>query len=184
MATKGYTWNVSRWMERLGFNRQELPEFAFGVQPVVILGDHSQLVSPLLAARTIVGGQRTSAALNSVAFTIQSNAPGGTFIEEVKIASGSIETWTWEFNETPIPLTNVVTLDIQNMTDDEHNIVARVGDTTVAPGSDVPITQERAVSLTGIYIRPGREFMVRSANFNVLGRFAAVTRDVPAIIPS
>lgn len=48
--------NLASWVRRLGFKRTDAPPALFALQPVVLSGDYSHLVSPAREARAIHGG--------------------------------------------------------------------------------------------------------------------------------
>ncbi len=184
MPSKGYLLSVRHWIDRLGLNREDAPPIAYGIQPVMIVSNAADLVSPLLAPFAIVGGERTAALVNSTVFAIQSLAPGGTFVDQLTASSNAIEQYEWRLDETPRTLTSVISPLVENMGPDPVRIVARIGDTITAHSPLQPILEARQVQLGGFYIRPGTEFSIRIIVQNQLASFSAIVRDVPTVIPS
>lgn len=67
--------NFGRWLERLGFKRLEQPTILQTVQPVAIVADHSQLVSPALDPSGCVGGTSPSSLVEFSAFQFFGPSP-------------------------------------------------------------------------------------------------------------
>ena len=67
--------NFSRWLERCGFKLQEQPVFHQSVQPVAIVADQSQLVSPSLDPCGVIGGEQAAVIGESSAFLFVSSVP-------------------------------------------------------------------------------------------------------------
>jgi hypothetical protein len=67
--------NFGRWLERLGFKLQAQPEFHQTVQPVALIADYSQLVSPALDACGLVGGTHPGAGGEESTFLFVSSVP-------------------------------------------------------------------------------------------------------------
>jgi len=56
--------NFSRWIQRLGFTTNVQPEYTYGVQPISVARDETDLVSPAVGSRASAGAFRIAAAGN------------------------------------------------------------------------------------------------------------------------
>lgn len=77
--------SFQRWLERCGFKLTEQPVFHQSVQPVAVVADHSQLVSPSLDPCGIVGGEQAAVVGESSAFLFVSSVP--VWVEPVVAAN-------------------------------------------------------------------------------------------------
>lgn len=191
MPSRGYLWNLTEWMERLGFNRDDSPNIAWGVQPTISLGDASALTSPILPplawfGDTVFGGLPGE----NFTFVVRSLAPGGSFVRELAFSSNATADFAFEFNTTPVALNNEVVLTGRNMGPEPVTAVVRAGSQTgnLLTSDDVPIFRTTAsVTLTlrdAIYLPPGTELILQFSQSDVTTRASALVQDVPAMIPA
>jgi len=115
MPSHGYLWNLTEWLTRLGFNRTDLPEIAYSVQPVQVVGDASALTSPLLPPLAWLGSNHIPVAGQLSSLAIRSLAPGGTFVRALRSTSPFTVTYVWQVNVAPVALTTTTVLTAFNM---------------------------------------------------------------------
>jgi len=187
MPTRGYLWNLSEWMERFGFNRDDAPDIAWGVQPTISLGDASALTTPILPPLAWFGSTRLFTP-RVFAFTIRSIAPGGTFIRDISVSPNSSVDFTWDFSATPAVLSDEEILTARNMGPDPVSAVVRMGTQTPSTQNDIPVgrapTGLPLRLIDEIYLPPGIELLMKATLVNITVRAAALVQDVPAMIPS
>lgn len=189
MASTGYLLSLRHWIDRLGLNRDDTPPLAYGIQPVMIVSDASEMVTPLLPAMAMCGGQATAAVATHGSFSIQSRAPGGTWVHHLYVSSTAAATFGYEINATPTVMSTTLSPILQQMGPTDVNAVVRIGDVaapanvlhptirTPGNGSFVRRTPEM------IYIPPGSEFIVIMETTAGDVVFSAQIADVPSIIP-
>jgi len=185
MPSRGYLWNLNHWVQRLGFNRTEVPEIAYSVQPVTILGDASALSSPLLPPLGMAGGNFTSGVGLFAVFAYQTGAPGGAFIRHSVVGGSNAQTWIYQINPTATDLATSTVLPITDMGPDPVQGQCRFGTLAAILGAD-NFTENAKFTVTTdfFYLRPGHELLVQSVDANEIIFGAIIVQDVPASIPA
>jgi len=180
-------WNFSEWMNRLGLLRQAQPELIYGVQPVVVMGDQSALVSPVLPPMAWAGGRRSGIAAVFSCLSLTSVAAGGTFIRTLMVG-GANKIMRFQLTNAPAAKANLVALAAFDMAPDPVVSVPLLGTLAAQPGGgDVPVFDVAGTGSTfiidGFYIEPGRtlEMWVNGANLDL--EFAMQYEDLPATVP-
>lgn len=91
-----HTFNLSRWLSRLGVKGGDEPLITPSLQPVQVVGDASLLVPPLLPPTAAYGTTVGAVVGQHGAASIQSLAPGGTCIRQLGCGSWSNSvSWLW-----------------------------------------------------------------------------------------
>lgn len=187
MPKVGNFWNLEDWLRRLGLET-ESPPLLPGVQPVVLLGDHSEVTSPLQAPTALLGGRFTAAVATHSSFAWRTLSPGGCFIlayscrndtgqhpHSIRIASG------------PRVLAAVITPLAQNMGPTPVLGVPRMGQDTIALGDLFPVAMANNQLLAGgptYYLPPNFEIQLQSTTTGIVSNFRMLIRDVVVAIPS
>jgi len=189
MPARGYLWNLAHWITRLGFERSDVPDIAYGVQPVLITGDASDLTTPLLTRMAIIGGQFTAAAGETSMFTWRTHAAGGCFISSVLPSSNGNEEFQYAISVAPVTFSASLNLPPVNMGPTPVQGVATLGSTTSALNDNRPTTKGSNISLfpgghDRLYIPPGSELRVQMEDLATLMRFLAIVKDVPVAVPA
>jgi len=180
-------WNFSEWMGRLGLQRQAQPELIYGVQPVVIMGDQSALVSPVLPPMAWAGGRRTATAAVFSAFELTSQAAGGTFIRHL-FMSGDPNVIRFRIGTAPAAMANLIALEVQNMAPDPVTSLPRLGTlaaqplTLTAPDFEVIAGGTTQVA-EGFYLQPGFTIQFWATGVNSALDGAMLYEDLPATVP-
>lgn len=73
------SFNLSRWLQRLGFKRGDEPPIVFSVQPVQVVSDVSGLTPPYRPPSQTFGAAVAPGAGQFAAIQLQGGSPGGTF---------------------------------------------------------------------------------------------------------
>ncbi len=180
-------WNFSQWMNALGMKRPDEPEIVHAVQPVVMMGDHSALVSPVLPAMAWQGGRRSAIALVFSAFQLTSLSGGGTFVRQL-IFSGSAAIYRFQLTTAPGALANVQALAIYDMAPDATVSRCALGTLAADPGDNGdPLFDVLATGNTfivdGFYLQPGATLQVVNSAPNVDLQFACQFEDLAATVP-
>lgn len=177
-------------MERLGFNRDDAPNIAWGVQPTISLGDASSLTSPILPPLAWFGSTVFASAGENFTFAVRSVAPGGSFLRELRVSSNANGDFSWEFTTAPTVINAEQVLTAQNMTPDPVTAVVRAGSQTGSVLGTTNLPQSRVNASVSvilndlIYLPPGIEMTIQFAGSNTTCRGACLVQDAPAIIPS
>jgi hypothetical protein len=74
------SFNLSRWLVRLGYKRQDEPPGLYSVQPTQIVSDVRYLTPDVTPPSMIVGGSEIQHVGEWGAFQLTSNSPGGILI--------------------------------------------------------------------------------------------------------
>lgn len=77
--------NLARWLQLLGFKRNDQPEFIYGIQPVQVMGDVSSLVPQIRGPSALMGCGNTSTAGQQAIASIHVTAPGGALISNLAL---------------------------------------------------------------------------------------------------
>jgi len=180
-------WNFSHWMNRLGLNRQDQPELIYGVQPVVIMGDQSALVSPVLPPMAWAGGRRSGIVAVFGCVQLTSRAAGGTFVRILHLQGGA-NINRWSINTTPAAISNTIALVAQNMSADPVVSLPVLGTlaaqpfTTTVPSMENPGTGTSVIQ-EGFYIRPGFTLQIWTSSADNDFDPAMLYEDLPATAP-
>lgn len=183
--SKGLLWNLQDYTRRLGFNRQgEIPEVAFGIQPVLIAGDSSELSSPLLSPFALFGAHFTSPNFQTPIFGIRSLAPGGSFIVDVTASNPTTRAWSYEISDTPLAFNDEETCVPMQMGPEDCDAIVRVGNVVRAPTNTTPTSTGNRSIITGLYLPMGRELIVYQNNLTGIEcSFFAIVSDRTAAVP-
>lgn len=187
----GILWNLTEYVRRIGGKRSDQPPVAFGVQPVLIVGDSSAIASPLLPPVAWFGGVFTSNGSAAATVEIASKAAGGCFVRT--LASASItgaHAFYFGIRDTATSLAGDVTYSGQNMGPSDVSSVVRSGsgapfaDTAIVPSASSPSALSQ-VSIDDTYLPPGKHFAVTTGvNAARTVNFCVMIQDVPVVVPS
>jgi len=188
MPARGYLWNLAHWITRLGFERSDVPDIAYGVQPVLLTGDSSDLTTPLLPPMAIIGGQFTGAAGETAMFTWRTHAAGGCFLHSVIPGSDLNEAFQYSVSVAPVTFSASLNLPPVNMGPTPVQGIGQIGSTTSALNDNRPTVMMRPgafiAGLDRLYIPPGSEIRVQMEDLATLMRFLAIVKDVPVAVPA
>jgi len=185
----GKFWNLDEWLRRLGLARTESPEFIPGIQPVAILGDQTELTTPILVPRAVIGGRFVGGLLTFGAFAWRSLSPGGCFIRAlIGCDPAGADQFNISISATPAVLANTVTPLIQNMTTETVVGTPRMGDLAADLGDLFPIWRDPSgLRVDGkdsfIYLRSGTELVIAQRRVNRTSFFLIIVQDVPVMVP-
>jgi len=180
-------WNFSEWMNRLGLQRQAQPELIYGVQPVVVMGDQSGLVSPILAPTAWMGGRRTGIAAVFGSGTLTSVSGGGTFVRQLWI-SGAGAVVRFQITTTPAAVSDTIASEVFDMAPDPTVSRLVVGTlaaqpfTTTVPAFDVVGTGNLFIA-EPFYLQPGTSFQIWQSVVNTDCAVSVLFEDLPATVP-
>jgi len=180
-------WNFSEWMNRLGLQRQAQPELIYGVQPVVIMGDQSALVSPVLPPMAWWGGRRAGVAAVFSAIQITSAAAGGTFIRQL-LLTGAASQVRWRITTTPTAMANLIAAVPFDMAPDPTVTVPILGTFAAQPATNlVPLVDIIGSGTTflheAFYLQPGTTLEAWVTVANTALEPAMLFEDLPATVP-
>lgn len=89
--------NLTRWMQRLGYRRQDEPSLVYSLQPVQVVGDASQLSPALLGPTVSFGGRLTPAAGSFASISVHVRSEGGALVRGTFASGGG---WGWLIQDT------------------------------------------------------------------------------------
>jgi len=188
MPSKGYLWNLSHWVTKLGFNRQDQPEIGYSVQPVQVVGDASALTSPLLPPLAWSGGLVPAVAGRVGGIAITSRAPGGTFIRTLR-ASANLGDWVWTVDAGKHAFTAVqANPPLRQMGPENVTALVEIGTTLVPLNSNVHPnvlnTSDLGFFSDEFYLPPSGQIYMENSTVNSVLRFAVLIQDCPAMVPA
>ena len=181
-----HRWNLSVWMDALGFKRRDQPEVIHAVQPVVILGDQSALTAPILTPAAWFGGNRTGVAAEYTYIQLTSKAPGGTYLRQIYLGVVTAGTAAFRLTDAPIALGNLNAMNRIDMMPDPTVSTFLMGTSASIPtGTSAwpfldTTTAADTVIIDGIYIRPGWTFELWNRTVNIGMNGAFQFEDLPA----
>lgn len=182
-----HAWNLFKWFDAVGIDSDVGPELFTGVQPVVILGDHSAHASPILAPVAWMGGKRTAGGVGTYGcFSLTSAAPGGTYVREIFASAGAANQFRWLINTSPGTVANVLTPVVQDMAPAPTVSRVVIGTLAAEPGTTlVPAVDNANVGLVhwvdSFYIRPGFTLQMWFISDNTVVDYAVLFEDCLAL---
>ncbi len=181
-------WNFSEWMNRLGLQRQAQPELIYGVQPVVVMGDQSALVSPVLPPMAWQGARRSAVAAPFSAFDFTSRAAGGTFIRQLIMSCDVSMQVRWQINTAPVAMLDLVVPLVFDMAPDPTVSRLRLGTIVAQPATQTVPTVDvlsggNTFLLDGFYLQPGTTLQGWTAAVNRDLVVNVQFEDLPATVP-
>jgi len=189
---KGYLWNLSEWMRRLGLQSEPQPELLRTIQPVQLVGDATALASPLLPPMAWAGGFQLQLAGSLPGMAVRSLAPGGSFLKIVKASAfANFGIFLWEIGAGVHSFTAGGGLrPLQQMGPDDVTAEVRLGTTLAAQGlsaANFPGVRgfggDTNLLVDGVYISQGTEFYIEMSNSFPSVSYAVLIHDVQPSIP-
>jgi len=177
-----HTFNLTAWVQRLGFKRSEDPELNYDVQPVL---DVKGLTPRVQGPGALVGGNSGGAAAGTHSFmSWHSRSPGGMILHEVfatLIGSGvfGIVDGAHSATETEIDFDNEVTQPTPAVVGLGGSVLA--ANRLLVPILEYPYVTAFPLNLrTEVYIPNGRRFLIESVGAAVAISGYAVVEEFPA----
>lgn len=186
MPKTGNFWNLDEWLRRLGLS-SDSPPLLPGVQPVVVLGDHSEVTSPLQAPTAMIGGRFSAGGGTRSSLVWKCNSPGGCYVLGVSFRNDSgLGLHVFNISTTQRVLGGVITPTVLNMGPDPVQGFPRMGSDSIALGDLLPLVGNPSQFLSGSswFVPPSSEIQIQSFTISVPSNFYMLIRDVPVAIPS
>jgi len=180
------SWNLFKWLDAVGVERADQPDLIHGVQPVVVLGDHSAQTSPILPPTAWAGGSRGAIAGAYGCLEFTSRASGGSYLRQITGHCGVSNPWRMLINQSPGTLANVVTPAKQEMAPVSTVSQPRIGTLAAEPlGSptcwfDNNTNLAPSVWTDAFFIAPGSTLQLWYGAANNAVSFAVLWEDCEA----
>jgi len=85
-----HIFNLTPWMQRLGFKRPEDPPLLYSVQPVALISDQRFSTPVVSGPRALYGGSVTASLVQYSALRLISKSPGGCIIRKLVVTGSNI----------------------------------------------------------------------------------------------
>lgn len=182
-------WNFSGWMNALGLKRADQPELIYGVQPVVVMGDQSAQVSPILAPVAWEGGFAAAILARNTALSLSSKSGGGLFVRQVVVSSTAVTACRFRIVEGPgETMLNLVATVVQNMAPDPVVSTVQFGTVAAAPTSVFPsfevLGSGDSILVDPFYVREGFTVELVIQTQNLSATMSILWEELPAAAPT
>jgi hypothetical protein len=134
-----------RWhslLTKLGIKGTTIPEMDFSYQPVMVIGDGSQLTPQMRAPQAWYGRYYIVGAGNYWGMTVRPKSDGGCVVEHISLhTAGASPLWQFRIEEgaSSIGFLSSVTVPAQKMTADAPNVEVLQGDHALGFLADAPV---------------------------------------------
>jgi hypothetical protein len=184
-----WTFNLFEAMARLGIKGGRQPALrndAVGL--ALVAGNLSELTPPLLAPQAWFGNRITAVAGQRPGLSVQSNAPGGSFVEAVGLGASALSGAAWAVTAAEQNAAYAAAVTGFNMGPTACTALVQTGTAAAAQPTiwpRLPMAGTYWIPINGtIYLPPGYWFTVTGETVNVNWDWCMVVRDVPASLGS
>jgi len=180
------SFNLATWLRRLGYKRQDEPEFIYAVQPVQVLSNVETLTPLLKGASVMCGGLMNQVAGQFGYAEFSTTSPGGSILHHISVSgSGVSAPCEYGFVQVPLVYDTFTGIAVNHVETGVPGIVCRLGALTPSPFTTA-LSAPRIPGNTildfprGMFLSPDQLFVIGLINSNVAWNVGAAWTDLPA----